>query len=176
MPEKKTPETPPMHPPHQDNPPSLPSQLSRIDSPLAPLRPRTPNNPPLLLARKQALALPQRMHQHRHTARLEILRLAHFIQVVGQLGRYLAQVNVAEGFLLFRGVGRGLGAEVGAGEEDDEEGEGEGDAASFMRTSRAGDDGADEEDEEEDGEEVRVVFLLFTALGAGVGASSCSLY
>jgi hypothetical protein len=70
----------------------------------------------------------------------------------------------------------GLGAEVGAGEEDDEEGEGEGDAASFMRTSRAGDDGADEEDEEEDGEEVRVVFLLFTALGAGVGASSCSLY
>jgi hypothetical protein len=73
----------------------------------------------------------------------------------------------------------GLGAEVGAGEDDDddEEGEGEGDAASFMRTSRAGEDGADEdEEEEEDGEEARAVFLLFTALGAGLGASSYSLH
>jgi hypothetical protein len=146
-----------MHPLHPDNPPPLPSQLVRVDNPLVPLRHRTPNNPPLLLARKQALALPQRMHQHRHTARLEILRLAHFIQVVGQLGRHLAQVNVSEGLLLFRGVGRGFGCRGGG-----------------WRTSRAGEDGADEEDEEEDGEEVRVVFLLFTALGAGAGASSCS--
>jgi hypothetical protein len=79
-----------MHPFHSDIPPPLPSQLARVASPLVPSRPRTPNNPPLLLARKQALALPQRMHQHRHTARLEILRLAHLIQVVGQLGRHLA--------------------------------------------------------------------------------------
>jgi hypothetical protein len=83
----------------------------------------------------------------------------------------------AKAFCSFAASVGGLGAEVGAGEDDDDdEGEGEGDAASFMRTSRAGDDGADEEDEEEDGEEVRVVFLLFTALGAGAGASSCFLY
>jgi hypothetical protein len=47
-----------------------------------------------------------------------------------------------------------------------------------MRTSRAGEDGADEveDEDEEDGEEARAVFLLFTALGAGLGASSYSLH
>ena len=83
--------------------------------PPSPRKPRTPfqssaltpplHDLPLLLLAINTTSLPQRLDQNRHRSITKISRAAHFIQVVGELGRYLLEVVAVEVVIFRRGFG-----------------------------------------------------------------------